>query len=169
MTLPAVALAAAVVGAVVAAGLMHLRAKRAAAARKAADVSNLAKLENYQLILDTIDRSNILLWWARVSREGSAYVWKIRTPPQLHENPIYRLASLIGEEGLWKHEQAPDHVRTGQAAEKALSEGAGGYQHEFRIIGSDGMHWLSEEVMIRPAGPNAWNLAGVIVDVTKRH
>ena len=127
-----------------------------------------AKFENYQLILDTLDRSNILLWWAHVKREGSTYSWKIRTPPQLKENPIYRLASLVGEGGLWRNEQAPDHVRTVQTAEKALAGGADRYQHEFRIIGSDGLHWLSEEVMIRPAGPDEWNLAGVVADVTKR-
>jgi PAS domain-containing protein len=54
-------------------------------------------------------------------------------------------------------------------AVKALSEGASGYQQEFRIIGPDGVHWLSEEVIIKPYGPDEWNLAGVVIDVTKRH
>jgi len=169
MTVLIVALAAAVLGGLVAAGIMHFRAGKTAAAAKAADIQTAAKQENYQLILDTLDQSNILLWWARVTREGTAYVWKIRTPPQLKGNPVYRLASLVGEGGLWRNEQAPDHARTVQTAEMALAEGASRYQQEFRIIGSDRMHWLSEEVMIRPAGPNVWNLAGAVVDVTKRH
>jgi len=125
--------------------------------------------KNYQLILDALDRSNVLLWWARVTREGSAYSWKIRTPPQLSKNLIYRLASLVKQDWLWKNEQSPDHVRMNQTSTKALEEGASGYQQEFPIIGLDAMHWLSEEVVIRQAGPNEWNLVGVIVDVTKRH
>jgi PAS domain S-box-containing protein len=133
-----------------------------------ADDPTAAKLENYQLVLDTLNRSNILLWWARVSRAGETYTWKIRTQPQLNDNPISRLAALVPEGGLWADQQAPDHVRTVQTAEKAIAEGAGGYQHEFRIIGDDGLHWLSEEVVIRAAGPDEWNLAGVVVDVTKR-
>ena len=53
-------------------------------------------------------------------------------------------------------------------AEQALAQGAGGYQHEFRIIGTDGLHWLSEEVIIRASGTDEWNLAGVVTDITKR-
>jgi len=166
LLVPIVALISAVLGGLVAAGLMTLRARRdPAAAKPAGD----PRIENYQLIMDTLDRSNILLWWARVSRAGAEYEWKFRTPPQLHENPIYRMASLVAEQGLWRDEQAPDHERTKQTAIRALSEGASGYQQEFRILGLDAMHWLSEEVIIRPVGPGEWNLAGVIVDVTKRH
>jgi PAS domain S-box-containing protein len=128
-----------------------------------------AKLENYRLILDTLDRSNVLLWWARVTRTGTKFDWKIRTPPQLSENPIFRLASLAKQGWLWKDEQSPERERMNQTSERALTEGASSYQHEFPIIGADAMHWLSEEVIIRVAGPNEWNLAGVIVDVTNRH
>jgi signal transduction histidine kinase/DNA-binding response OmpR family regulator len=131
--------------------------------------SQSPKPEYYQLILDTLDRSNILLWWARVTRTGTSFDWKIRTPPQLNENPIYRLASLAGEGGLWKDEQAPDSDRTKLASAQALADGASGYQQEFRILGEDTVHWLSEEVVIQRDGPDAWNLAGVVVDVTKRH
>jgi PAS domain S-box-containing protein len=127
-----------------------------------------ARLENYWLILDTLDRSNVLLWWARVWHDGTKYQWKIRTPPQISENPIFRLASLVHEGWLWKNDQAPDHEQMARTAEKALAGGARGYQQEFRIMGTDGIHWLSEEVIIRPAGESEWNLAGVIVDVTQR-
>jgi PAS domain S-box-containing protein len=132
-------------------------------------VGDLAKLENYQLILDTLDRSNVLLWWARVKKVGDEMQWNIRTPPQLKDNPIYRLAALVEEGWLWKEEQSPDHERMDATAQQAFATGAGGYQQEFRIIGVEGLHWLSEEVIIRPAGPDEWNLAGVVIDVTKRH
>jgi PAS domain S-box-containing protein len=131
--------------------------------------TDAAGLENYQLILDTLDRSNVLLWWARVWREGNDFKWKIRTPPQLSVNPIYRLASLAEQGWLWKNEQSPDYQQMEKNATNALAEGASGYQQEFRIIGPDGVHWLSEEVIIRPSGPDEWNLAGVVIDATKRH
>ena len=112
----------------------------------------------------------MLLWWAKVTRskETGTYRWDIRTPPQLRDNPIYRLASLANEGWLWKDELSPDHVEMSRMAEQALAQGAGGYQHEFRIIGTDGLHWLSEEVIIRASGTNQWNLAGVVTDITKR-
>jgi PAS domain S-box-containing protein len=171
LSAPIVALVAAALGGVAAVGLMALGSRKAAPApgvAKGGDDPNAAKLENYQMILDTLDQSNILLWWARVTREGSAYNWKIRAP-KLRNNPTYRLAALVDEGGLWKDEQAPDNERTKLATITALAQGAREYHQEFRIIGSDGMHWLSEEVVIRPAGPDEWNLAGAIVDVTKRH
>jgi PAS domain S-box-containing protein len=136
--------------------------------REKVGASEIARQENYQLILDTLDRSNVLLWWARVTRSGGRFDWKIRTPPQLSENPIFRLAALAEQGWLWKDEQSPDHERMNRTSQRALEEGASGYQHEFPIIGADAMHWLSEEVIIRRAGPDEWNLAGVIVDVTNR-
>jgi PAS domain S-box-containing protein len=167
-----VALLAAALGGVAAVALMLFRPGR----RRAASVPTATggappetHLESYQMILDTLDRSNVLLWWARVWREGGQYRWTFRTPPQLHENPIYRLASAVEQGGLWKLDQAPDHVRTEKTAEMALADGANGYQQEFRILGPDKVHWLSEEVMIKPAGREEWTLTGVIVDVTKRH
>ena len=125
--------------------------------------------ESYQLLLDTLDRSNILLWWGRVTRENGIYNWKIRTPPNLHENSIYRLAAERHQGGLWADDQAPDNERTKLVSAKALDDGLPGYQQEFRVVGADGVHWLSEEVLIRPTGPDEWNLAGVVVDVTIRH
>jgi PAS domain S-box-containing protein len=143
---------------------------RKAEARTSADADDLkrAMLENYQLILDTLDRSNVLLWWARVWREGGKLNWRIRTPPQLRDNPIFRLAALSEQGWLWREDQSPDFARMAVTSAKALAEGANGYQQEFRIIGADGVHWLSEEVIIRAVGPGEWNLAGVVTDVTKR-
>jgi signal transduction histidine kinase/CheY-like chemotaxis protein len=159
--------AAALCGWIAAAVLFARRARRGAgdAGAQGADASGF---ESYNLLLNTLERSNILLWWARVSREGKGYNWKIRLPPNLQENSIYKLAELRNEGGLWSDRQAPDNERTKGAAAKALEEGADGYQQEFRIIGPDATHWLREEVVIQAAGPDAWNLAGVIRDVSKR-
>ncbi|MGA2016438.1 MAG: PAS domain S-box protein [Opitutaceae bacterium] len=170
LTAPTLALGAVGVAGLVGIGLYYLLSgRRRSAPEPPPPAGTAAKLENYQLILDTLERSNVLLWWGRVTREGSTYNWKIRTPPQLRDNPIYRLADLTEKDWLWDDNQSPDHERLDRTSRKALSEGASGYQQEFPIIGLDGTHWLSEEVVIRPEGPNSWNLAGVIVDITKRH
>ncbi len=124
--------------------------------------------ESYKLILDSLDRSNILLWWAKVTKEGTGYTWRVKTPPNLQHNSIYLMAEGRTRGGLWSDEQMPDRERTTGLTAKALDEGSPGYQQEFRIIGKDSVHWLSEEVTIEPAGPGEWNLAGVIVDVTER-
>jgi len=128
-----------------------------------------SNIENYRLILDTLDRSNVLLWWAHVKSTDGRFDWNIRTPPQLSENPIFRLATLAEKGWLWKTDQAPDLEHMDRKASEALTSGATGYQQEFRIIGTDGLHWLSEEVLIRKSGAAEWNLVGVLTDVTKRH
>jgi signal transduction histidine kinase/ActR/RegA family two-component response regulator len=122
----------------------------------------------HHLILDTLDHSNVLLWWARVRKDGPYFTWTFRTPPQLKDNRTFRLADRAKDGALWSDQQAPDRARTNATAAKALTGGAAGYQQEFRIVGNDKVHWLSEEVTIRPEGPNEWNLAGVVVDVTER-
>jgi PAS domain S-box-containing protein len=171
LTTPELAITAVGLCAIVAVGLVFVGQGKAARARTEPNDSekDSTKLENYRLILDTLDRSNVLLWWARVTRNGTKFDWKIRTPPQLSENPIFRLAALAKQGWLWKDDQSPDHDRMNRTSTQAIEEGESGYQHEFPIIGADAMHWLSEEVVIRPAGPNEWNLAGVIVDITNRH
>jgi hypothetical protein len=103
-----------------------------------------------------------------VKRVGKTYEWTIRTPPKLHGNSIYLLAKERHAGGLWKDDQAPDNERTKKVSAQALDEGASGYSQEFRVIGDDGVHWMSEDVVIRPCGINEWNLAGVVIDVTKR-
>jgi PAS domain S-box-containing protein len=171
LAVPVMALAGCILAGLVTGVLVYLSLERrkSRSGRVVLRDDDAANFKNYQLILDTLERSNVLLWWAKVKRDGAAFSWNIRTPPQLSKNLIFRLASLVKQDWLWKDEQSPDHVKMNQTSTKALEEGASGYQQEFPIIGLDAMHWLSEEVVIRQAGPNDWNLVGVIIDVTKRH
>ena len=170
LTAEIAALVAAGLAGLVAVGLIWRRARLAGAPVSADPPATwAAAAEEGRLILDTLQRSNVLIWWARVTREGSAYRWKMRTPPQLRDNPIYCLASLVDDSTIWRDDYAPEHERTRRTAERALAEGKAGYEQQFPIVGPDAMHWLSEEVVIRPAGPDEWDLEGVIVDVTKRH
>jgi two-component system, cell cycle sensor histidine kinase and response regulator CckA len=125
--------------------------------------------ENQMPFLELFEQSNVLLWWAKVTREGSKLKWVMRTPSRHKANPIYRLAGCTALDGLWNQEHSPDYDQMGKTADTAISSGAGGYQQEFRINGDDGVHWMNEEVVIRTEGANEWSLAGVVTDVTKRH
>jgi len=166
-----VALVAAVLAGLVAAGLVYLRRPPRVSPPLSAGAqgTGAATADEGRLILDTLQRSNVLIWWAHVTREGTSFRWNIRTPPQLRDNPVYRLASPIDDRTLWRDDHAPDHERTRLTAESALAGGKRGYEQQFRIIGTDGVHWLNEEVVIRPAGQDKWDLEGVIADVTKHH
>jgi len=174
LSAPILALASGFLGAAVAAAAVIVTRRRPprpapqTPAPPAVDADTAAKLESYKLVLDTLDRSNVLLWWGKVTKVDGGFAWDIRTPPQLRENPIYRLAALVDKGWLWNNDQSPDHEQMDRTSEKALLGGASGYQHEFRIRGTDGLHWLREEVVIRPLGPGEWNLAGVLIDDTKR-
>jgi len=152
LTAPFVALVAAVLAGLVAAGLVYLRRPPRVSPPLSAGAqgTGAATADEGRLILDTLQRSNVLIWWAHVTREGTSFRWNIRTPPQLRDNPVYRLASPIDDRTLWRDDHAPDHERTRLTAESALAGGKRGYEQQFRIIGTDGVHWLNEEVVIRP-------------------
>ncbi len=145
------------------------KAGRAAGAPPPEDQQTTDRLRSYELMRETLDRSNILLWWARVRRSDGKFDWKFQMPPQMRTNQIFKLATLADQGWMWKNEQAPDHEKADEISQDALTTGKDGYQQEFRIIGADGVHWMSEEVIIHPAGENEWNLAGVVTDVTRRH
>jgi signal transduction histidine kinase/DNA-binding response OmpR family regulator len=151
-----------------AAGALFLRSRRGAKEADSPDEVNIDGYRSYNLLLDTLDRSNILLWWARVEKDGDGFRWTVRTPPNLSHNSIYRMAGERERGGLWTDSQAPDNARTKLASAQALATGSSGYQQEFRILDGDKVHWLNEEVVIRPEAPGIWNLAGVVVDITQR-
>jgi len=123
---------------------------------------------NYALILDSLNRANILLWWAEVTQGADGFTWRVTTPPHHRDNSLFLLAGGRSAGGLWNPEQALDRERTEALAHQALKSGAPSYQHEFRIAGSDGTHWLAEQVVIRNTGPQRWKLAGAVQDITQR-
>ncbi len=128
-----------------------------------------AQMENQEVLRQILARANILLWWARVHREGDLFRWKINVPTQSADSPVYRLATARDRGGLWDVEHAPDLPETARRAEEALRTGRPGYRQEFRVIDAGRTHWLSEDVSIHPVGSDEWSLLGVITEVTERH
>ncbi|MFA5057113.1 MAG: PAS domain S-box protein, partial [Opitutaceae bacterium] len=130
----------------------------------------VAQMENQELLRQILAHANILLWWAKVTREEGRHWWKINVPSQVFDSPIYRLATALPDGGLWQDEYAPDHVETERRAVQAMLNGDPGYQQEYRVISREGVtHWVSEDVGISRLGENEWSLVGVMADVTARH
>jgi len=112
--------------------------------------------------------ANILLWTAVVQNENGVFAWKFEIPEAVIGSPLARLASTA-RGGLWNTERMPDLDQMTLRAELALARNAPGYHHEFRILIGDKVHWLRENVAIRPVGAWQWALSGAVVDITPEH
>jgi len=128
-----------------------------------------AHLSDHEQLRDILVGANILLWWAKVYRENGRLRWKFDVPAQATKSEIYRLASAIDVGGLWDNARLPDAERILAEAEAAVLGGATHYEHEFRVLGPDRMHWIREETAIQKLSEGEWSLVGIATDVTKRH
>ncbi|MDD2763806.1 MAG: PAS domain S-box protein [Opitutaceae bacterium] len=129
-----------------------------------------AQMENQGMLSQILSRANVLLWWAKVRREGGRFRWKINVPAAASDSPVYKLATAIEWGGLWDAEYAPDSVETVQRAEQAMLTDSPGYQQEYRVLSREkALHWLSENVVITRLGKDEWLLVGATTDVTAQH
>lgn len=128
-----------------------------------------AHLADHEQLRDILVGANLLLWWAKVYRENGRLRWKFDVPPQATKSEISRLASAIDVGGLWDNARLPDAERILAEAEAAVLGGATHYEHEFRVLGPDRMHWIREETAIQKLGEGQWSLVGIASDVTKHH
>ncbi len=127
------------------------------------------QLDSQERLRDILVNANILLWWAKVHREAGQLRWNFDIPIPATKSEIYRLATALDIGGLWDNSRMPDADRMLHEANQALDSGAPGYQHEFRVLGPDRVHWLHEEVSIQKLGSDEWSLVGLVTDDTARH
>jgi len=66
-----------------------------------------AHLENQGLPPADTGPGNILLWWAKVIREGDSFHWKVNVPQQSLGSPLLGLATAIDKGGLWTTNTRP--------------------------------------------------------------
>jgi PAS domain S-box-containing protein len=129
-----------------------------------------ARMENQDLIRQILAGADILLWWAEVRRENGRLLWKVNVPKQLVDTPLLKLATAREKNGLWAPDRVPEYDAIGERATQSILSGSPGYQHEFRVLSTDGItHWVNENVGISCLGPDEWSLAGVVMDVTAQH
>ena len=120
------------------------------------------------IMRDVFANSNLLIWWARVRRDGKNFLWRMHLPEHSEHSPIYRLAGGRAKGGLWDMDTMPDAKAMNARAEAALLNGERGYMSEFRATANDGIHWLREHVIIQPLGPDAWSVIGNASDITEQ-
>jgi nitrogen-specific signal transduction histidine kinase/CheY-like chemotaxis protein len=62
----------------------------------------------------------------------------------------------------------PDAAEMHRVSLNALSSGAAGYEHEFRIVVNGRTYWLREQVSATEVEPGVWHVVGVAVDNSAR-
>jgi PAS domain S-box-containing protein len=117
-----------------------------------------------------LERADTMIWQAQVKRVADGnLVWEMFVPKsQLHR----RIFSCDPQDPLgfsWADKGVPENRELEQRAREAIVGGAVGYDQVFHVPRAKGDIWLSETVTIVPAGPDQWDLVGIITDITARH
>ena len=104
------------------------------------------------------------------STKHDALQWKITIRDEeaaQHVVPLDVTASGSYLKAFESSQNPTDRQELTQARARALSRGDESYRCEFRCTDKNGcVHWLQEEVTIRPIGRCRWRAAGVVTDVT---
>jgi PAS domain S-box-containing protein len=116
-----------------------------------------------------LSRTNLLLWWADVRREGTKFTWKFEVSTASQDNSLTTLASaLTTGTGLWTLESAPDMEEMRARSRSALVSGETGYEQRFRIVSGGRVHWLSENAAVERVGEDRWSVFGSVTDITSK-
>jgi len=112
--------------------------------------------------------SRQLLWSARVTRVGDNYAWAVEIAPESVASPLidFTVYKQLGH--LWHRDTAPDYDAMEATFRTALERGDDRYQQHFRIQFEGRTVWLHEIVRIAPSGPNEWQCAGLVRDVSEQ-
>jgi len=117
-----------------------------------------------------LERADTMIWQAQVRAAGSGSLdWTMYIP----QSQLYR--RIFGSEPApslgfaWLEHGVPEHAEMAQRAVAAIRGGAAGYTQIFHVPRSEGDIWLSEKTTIIAAGPQQWDLVGIITDITARH
>jgi PAS domain S-box-containing protein len=117
-----------------------------------------------------LNRADCLLWHASVRRVGDELQWRNFTMPS--SGLCYRMFGAnppATGTGLWYPADTQDLAEMNRRSSQAVLSGAPGYEQEFPIYRSQKTLWLHEQVSITSAGPDDWELVGVLIDVTTQH
>ncbi len=134
--------------------------------RYRADQARRETEEQLNRILMGVD---CMLWLADVTLESTgAFTWRLALPDSLLYRKLFGYDPASKGNILWSEQNVPDMVSLNERSSSALLTGAPGYEQEFCFFSQAGVHWLHEQVAVKPAGPNAWQAVGVVTDITAR-
>ncbi len=132
-------------------------------ARRDAEEARKATAAQLQTILTQAD---CMLWQARVTETDGRMVWRFEVPESGLKQRIFGGEGVIQPHALYDHLTVPELPEMHARCAAALHGGAPSYEQEFRIVKPDRTHWLHEHVSVTPQGPGAWQLFGVLIDIS---
>ncbi|HVU24923.1 MAG TPA: PAS domain S-box protein [Opitutus sp.] len=116
-----------------------------------------------------LHRADCMVWQGWVTRAADGRIsWNLYVPrSQLHRR-------IFGHDPDdtrfgWGDVGVPEHPEMERRSREAFEGGASGYEQTFHIPRIEGDIWVTEQVSIKPAGENQWEVVGVITDITARH
>ena len=135
------------------------------ARRRAEEGQRTSDIRLHQLL----ERADCTIWHGHVSRgPDERLIWSLFIPPSRLCRRIYG-HDPEGDTGFrWGELGVPEYGEMQRTSREAVFGGAPGYEQVFHVPKLDGHIWLSEQVSITPAGPDRWDLVGVITDITAR-
>ena len=115
-----------------------------------------------------LGQADCMLWQAPVTREGEILRWgHFDIPDSALYKRLFPKGRDAGGYQMWNlMEAAPDLPEMDRRGRAALFGGEPSYSQEFRVVVGGETIWLEERVSITPVGRDAWNLVGVVMDVT---
>ncbi len=141
--------------------IVDISQRRREEAQRRAEDANLQRL---------LSAAHCLLWRGEVRRlENGELSWDVLTS----RSALY--AEIFGDPPAgtacrldWHRVAVPENAEIDARGAAAILSGKSGYEQEFRVLLPRRVLWLHEQVTISPAGPDSWNVVGVVVDVTAR-
>ena len=128
-----------------------------------------ARRKTQEQLQQILTHADCLLWHAGVRREGGQLVWhSFAMPDSVLSHRLFGDQPPDTGTGLWYAGDTPQLPEMNRRSHEAILSGVPGYEQEFSLARPYGTLWLHEQVSITPAGPDQWNLVGVLMDVTVR-
>ncbi|HWA86683.1 MAG TPA: PAS domain S-box protein [Opitutus sp.] len=128
-----------------------------------------AKRRSEARLEELLHRADCMIWQGWVTRTADGRMqWNLYVPrSQLHRR-------IFGHDPDdtrfgWADVGVPEHPEMERRSRAAFEGGAPGYEQIFHIPRVDGDIWVTEQVTIKPAGENQWEVVGIITDITARH
>ncbi len=117
-----------------------------------------------------LERADTMIWQAQVQGQADGSLqWSMYIPQSQLYRRIFAAEPVIPLGFAWKEHGVPEHAEMSHRAQEAITGGEPGYAQVFHVPGPGGDIWLSEKTTIVAAGPQLWDLVGIISDITARH
>jgi PAS domain S-box-containing protein len=116
-----------------------------------------------------LEQADCTIWSGQAVKLGDGNLqWTLFVPPSRLYRRIFGMDSSEEKGFLWREIGVPEYDQMMVTSRAALYSGAPGYEQIFHVPKQGGDVWLTEQVSINPAGPDRWDVVGIITDITAR-